>query len=144
MRATQVAGAQIIIWDGRPLYQQLMTGATNVGSRKDYALGFVALAAMQLGYWFAYRLQPHLRFRRNVLVGHLFCCIGEVSFLFIAALGTVVLLDHWREWQFVSWKAGMLVGMIFAFYCYERQFVGLGERMLKPPNDEVAEPTGSS
>jgi len=47
---------------------------------------------------------------------------------------TVVLLDHWREWQFVFWKAGMLVAMIFAFYCYERQFVGLGETVLRPPS----------
>jgi len=142
--AAQVAGAQIIIWDGRPLYQQLMTGATNVGSPKDYALDFMAIAVMQVGYWFAYRLQPRLRFRRNAVVGHLLCCIGEVSFLFIAALGTVVLLDHWREWQFVSWKAGMLVGMIFAFYCYERQLVGLGERMLKSVDNEVVQPTRSS
>ena len=139
--AVQVAGAHIIIWDGRPLYQQLVTGATNVGSPKDYALDFTAIVIMQVGYWAAYRLQPHLRFRRNVPVGHLLCCIGEVSFLFIAALGTVVLLDHWREWQFVLWKAGMLVGMIFAFYCYERQLVGLGERMLESVKKEVGEPT---
>jgi hypothetical protein len=77
--AVQVAGAHIIIWDGRPLYQQLVTGATNVGSPKDYALDFTAIVIMQVGYWAAYRLQPHLRFRRNVPVGHLLCCIGEVS-----------------------------------------------------------------
>ena len=132
------------IWDGRPLYQRLVTGATNLGSAKDYALGFVAIVVMQVGYWFAYRLQPHLRFRRNVFVGHLLCCIGEVSFLFIAALGTVVLLDRWHELQFVLWKAGMLVGMIFAFYCYERQLVGLGETMLKPLDDEAVEPARRS
>ena len=133
--AAQVAGSQIIIWDRRPLYQRLVTGATNVGSAKDCTLGFMAIVVMQLGYWLAYRLQPYLRFRRNVLVGHLLCCIGEVSFLFVAALGTIVLLDRWHELQFVLWKAGMLVGMIFASYCYERQLVGLGERMLKPPNN---------
>jgi len=98
-------------------------------------MGFAAIVIMQVGYWFAYCLQSRLRFKRNVIVGHLLCCIGEVSFLFIAALGTVTLLDHWREWQFVFWKAGMLFGIIFAFYCYERQFVGLGEAMLKPIND---------
>ena len=139
--AAQVAAAQIIIWDGRPLYQRLVTGATNVGSAKDYALGFVV---MQVSYWAAYRIQRHLRFRRNVFVGHLLCCVGEVSFLFIAALGTVVFLDRWHELQFVLWKAAMLVGMIFAFYCYERQLVGLGERMLKPSNNEVAEPNRRS
>ena len=136
----QVVGAQIIIWDGRPLYQRLVTGASNLGSARDYALGFTAILIMQAGYWVAYHLQPHLRFRRNVLVGHFLCCIGEVSFLFIAALGTVVLLDRWHQLQFVLWKAAMLVGMIFAFYCYERQLVGLGERMLDPSNNEVAEP----
>ena len=83
----QVIGAQLIIWYGRPLYQRLVTGATNLGSAKDYALGFTAILIMQVGYWFAYRLQPHLRFRRNVLVGHLVCCVGEVSFLFYCCSG---------------------------------------------------------
>ena len=140
----QIAGAQTLIWDGRPLYQRLVTGATNLGSAKDYALGFTAILLMQVAYWAAYRLQPYLRFRRHVLVGHLLCCIGEVSFLFIAALGTVVLLDRWHELQFVLWKAGMLVGMIFAFYCYKSQLVWLGERMLKPVNNELVEPDRSS
>jgi len=45
------------------------------------------------------------------------------------------LLDHWREWEFVLWKAGMLAGLIFAFYCHERQFVELGEVMLRPSGD---------
>jgi len=87
-----------------PLYQRLVTGATNVGSAKDYALGFMAIVVMEVSYWAAYRLQPHLRFRWNVLVGHLLCCIGEVSFLFIAVLGTVVLLDRWHDLQFALWK----------------------------------------
>jgi hypothetical protein len=125
----QVAGAQIVIWDGRPLYEKLVTGATKVGSPRDYALGLAAIVLMQAGYWFAYRRQPRLRFARHALIGHLLACAGAMSFLFVAALGTVILLDHWEEWSFVLWKACMLVAMMFAFYCYKRQLVGLGESM---------------
>lgn len=101
-------------------------------------MGFTAVIMMQMGYWFAYGVQRNLRFGRKVLIGHVLCCVGEVSFLFIAALGTVILLDHWHEWQFVFWKAGMLIAMIFAFYCYKRQLVGLGETMLKPTDETLS------
>jgi membrane-associated HD superfamily phosphohydrolase len=46
-------------------------------------LAIVAVIVIQVAHWIAFRLRPQLRFRRNVLVGHVLVFIGELSLFFM-------------------------------------------------------------
>jgi hypothetical protein len=59
---------------------------------------------IQIAHWLAFRLRPQLRFRRNVLVGHVLVFIGELSLFYINALAVVILFDRGAELDFVVWK----------------------------------------
>ena len=91
----------------------------------------LGLVLMQSAYWYARRLQPHIRFRHRVVLGHVLLCVSEVSFFFVSALATVAMFDHWKRSQFVLWKAMLLASAIFAFFCYKRQLASVGEALLE-------------
>jgi len=110
----QVVGAQVFFWDALPNYRELTDGAVVVGSPKDFAVAVFDLVIMQSAYCYARRLQPQVRFRHRVLLGHVLLCVSEVSFFFVSALATVAAVDHWKRSQFVLWKALLLVSAIFA------------------------------
>src|SRR6266480_3611323 len=127
----QVVGAQVFFWDALPDYQELTAGAVVVGTPRDFAIAVFGLVLMQSAYWYARRLQPEIRFRHRVVLGHVLLCVSEVSFFFVSALATVALFDHWKRSQFVFWKAMLLVSAIFAFFCYKRQLASVGDALLE-------------
>jgi len=109
-----------------------MTPATaRPGTPKDFVFAMFGLVVMQSAYWYAHRLQPEIRFRHRVVLGHVLLCVSEVSFFFVSALGTVAMFDHWRRSQFVFWKLTLLVSAIFAFFCYKRQLASVGDALLE-------------
>jgi hypothetical protein len=102
---------------------------------------------MQSAYWYARRLQPQIRFRHRVVLGHLLLCLSEVSFFFVSALATVAAFDHWKRGQFVLWKAMLVISAVFAFFCYKRQLASVGDALaeIHPEHAEKAaiEPKGT-
>jgi hypothetical protein len=143
----QVVGAQVFFWDALPDYQELTAGGEIAGTPQHFAIAVFGLVLMQSAYWYARRLQPQIRFRHRVALGHFLLCLSEVSFFFVSALATVAAFDHWKRSQFVLWKAMFLVSAIFAFFCYKRQLASVGDALLeiKPEHAEKAaiEPKGT-
>jgi hypothetical protein len=127
----QVVGAQVFFWDALPDYQELTAGKVVVGTPRDFGVALFGLVIMQSAYWYARRLQPEIRFRPRVVLGHVLLCVSEVSFFFVSALATVAAFDHWKRSQFVLWKAMLLVSAIFAFFCYKRQLASVGDALLE-------------
>jgi len=89
----------------------------------------------------AHRLQPQVRFRHRVVLGHVLLCVSEVSFFFVSALATVAMFDHWRRSQFVFWKLMLLVSAIFAFFCYKRQLASVGDALLEAQPERAGKAT---
>jgi hypothetical protein len=137
----QVAGAQVFFWDALPDYQELTAGEVVVGTPKDFAVAVFGLVIMQSAYWYSRRLQPQIRFRRRVVLGHVLLCVSEVSFFFVSALATVAMFDHWRRSQFVFWKLTLLASAIFAFFCYKRQLASVGDTLLEAPPQHAGKAT---
>lgn len=123
-----------MLWTGIPAYLRLRTSA-GAATLTEFALGLAAAVLMQMTYWPAYALQQHLRFRRNVVLGHVLVVIGEVSLFFTAALATVVAFDRFGEGEWVPWKLLILAAILFAASCYKRQLKALGESLIESPPD---------
>src|SRR4029079_8579389 len=84
----QVAGAQVFFWDALPDYRELTAGGEMAGTPQHFAVAVVGLAIMQSAYWYARRLQPQIRFRHRVVLGHLLLCHIEVRFFFLRAVSS--------------------------------------------------------
>ena len=137
----QVVGAQVFFWDALPDYRELTAGGEMAGTPQHFAVAVVGLVIMQSAYWYARRLQPQIRFRHRVVLGHLLLCLSEVSFFFVSALATMAMFDHWKRSHFVLWKAVLLVSAVFAFFCYKRQFARVGDALLEIRPEHVEKTT---
>ena len=133
--AAQAAGSQIIIWVGVPIYHRLHSGVNEGASPKEFVLALAAVAVMQVAHWIALPLRQRLRFRRNVVLGHVLVWIGELSLFFIAALATVIVFDRFHELEFAWWKALILAAMLFAVTSYKYQLMSLGTAMIETKPD---------
>jgi hypothetical protein len=135
--AAQVAGSQIILWHALPIYQRLITRGKGGSGPRDFALASAGVAIMQLGFWLAFRIQRHLRFRRMVLIGQVFLFVGEASFVFVSALATVVFFERWSEVEFSLWRLIVFVAILFAVFCYKTQLESLGNAMREPQSQST-------
>jgi hypothetical protein len=97
----------------------------------DFMFTAIVVIVMQVAHWVAFRLQPQLRFRRNVFLGHVLLFIGEISMFFISALAVVVLFDRGADLDFVLWKVLILVAILFAIFSYKNQLSKLGDSSIE-------------
>lgn len=136
--AGQAVGSQILIWGGLPVYQRLRSTAEGA-TASEFAIAFAAVALMQACHWPALALTRRLEFGRNVVLGHVLVCIGELSLFFVAALTASIAFDHFKELKLTLWKLFMLGAMVFAISAYKYQLMSLGESMIEAEPDDSTE-----
>jgi hypothetical protein len=141
--AVQMFGADFVVWDGLPAFQQLVLnpGQQVVITRYD-GLGIIAvLCVMQFAYWYRY-LRVAIPFRGpNLFLSHVFLFLGRLSFIFGSAFFSIVLFRHLPELGsdvdilLFGRRAVVLIVSLFALFCFslelERLGVGLGSDARK-------------
>ena len=128
----EAAGSQVIIWNGLPIYRRLISTGPEISGAgwKDFVLTVGAVTIMQLGHWLAFRLMPKIKFRRNVILGHVLGSIGELSLFFASALAVVIVFERFSELDISFWKLLILAAILFAVCCYKHQLATIGEKMI--------------
>lgn len=130
--AVQAAGTAVILWVGLPVYRCLLSDQREVATPDTFGSACIAIVVMQLAYWLAFRIQPTLRFRRNVVLAHVLLWLGELSYFFPHALAAVCLLDRFQELEktsFLPERLVMLASLLFAVYCFKHQLETVAEAM---------------
>jgi hypothetical protein len=134
----EAAGSQAIMWNGLPIYRRLTSQGTEGAGSKDFILTTLVVIVMQSAHWAAFRLQPQLRFRRNVFFGHVLAFTGEISMFFVSALAVVILFDRGAELEFVLWKVLLLLATLFSVFTYRYQLSKLGDSIIGGQPDAAA------
>jgi len=137
LMAAQMAGSQVLIWVGIPVYQRLHSAGGGGVSPQEIAIGLAATVLMQVAHWLSLPLKRRLRFRRNVLLGHVLGMIGEFSLFFSAALATFTLFDRFGELNLGPLKLFTLAAMLFAVSSYKYQLMSLGEAMIEAEPEQT-------
>jgi hypothetical protein len=143
LMAAQMAGSQVLIWVGIPVYQRMHSAGGEKVSPQEIGIALAATALMQVAHWLALPLKRRLRFRRNVLLGHVLVMIGEFSLFFSAALATFTLFDRFGELKLGPLKLLTLAAMLFAVSSYKYLLMSLGEAMneAEPEAPEQTNPS---
>lgn len=139
---TEAAGSQVIMWSGLPIYRRLLLPGTEGASSSNFALAAIVVIVMQVAHWFAFRLRPRVRFRRNVFLGYVLVFIGELSMFFVSALAVLILFDRGAEFDFVLWKVILLAAILFAIFAYKYQLSKLGDSIIEGQPDTASEGSG--
>jgi hypothetical protein len=136
--AVQFAGNQLILLGGLPIYQRLLTPGGHGVSTWEVTIAIAAVIVMQAAHWPATRLRQTLRFRRNVILGHILNWLGELSIFFTAALCTIIAFNRFGEAPLALWKLSGLAAITFAVSAYKYQIMSVGAALIE--GDRGAEP----
>jgi len=132
--AVQIIGASFFIWEALPTFRQLML---NPGEQFPYLpYGKFAtigtLVVMQGAYWYRQLRVPIPSFDPNLIWNHLLLFLGRISFIFGGALFSVVFfrhlpqLDHGVDIPVIARRGTLLVGSLFALFCFSVELERLG------------------
>ena len=95
------------------------------------------VALGQACYWYRLRNVPVPAGYRNVALGHLFAFASRLSFIFGGALFSLYFLRHAPVLTLslldTIWRGGLLIGVLFALYCYTLELERLGVSLQMPP-----------
>jgi hypothetical protein len=133
----QITGALLFVWKELPAFNQLLG---NPGEQLPYipyddltTIGI--LLAMQVAYWYRLRRIPIPFQGPNLILSHLFLFLGRLSFVFGAALFSVVFfrhlpaLDYRADALLMAGRGLLLGGALFALFCLTLEMERLGNAL---------------
>ena len=131
--AAQTAGAAIVIWNGAPIYRQIVTDASRHQPQKATLLWAVAAVVMlQSGYWLRLRFHPTLPRWENVVFSHIVLFLGRLSFILAAATFSVVFFLRPEGLHLPFSRVVLLLSVLFSMFCYSLELEWLGKAFHRP------------
>ena len=132
--AVQIIGAVFLITTVLPDFRQL---ALYPGEQLPYLRGddfalIVALIIMQVAYWVRLQRIPIPYQGSSIILSHVLLFLGRLSFIFGGALFAVVFfrhvpeLDHRADALLMARRGLLLIGMLFALFCFALELERLG------------------
>jgi hypothetical protein len=132
--AVQIIGAIFLVTTVLPDFRQL---ALYPGEQLPYLRGddfalIVALVIMQVAYWVRLQHIPIPFQGSSLILSHMLLFLGRLSFIFGGALFAVVFfrhvpeLDHRADALLMARRGLLLIGMLFALFCFTLELERLG------------------
>jgi hypothetical protein len=130
----QIACAIFVVGTVIPAFRELSLhlGEQSENDSYDRYTTIFVLLSMQAAYWYRFLAVP-IPFRTpNAILSHLSLFIGRMSFIFGAALFSLVIFRHLPELGkdvdlIISTRRGLLLfGLLFALFCFTLEWERLG------------------
>lgn len=130
--AVQTVGAAIILWNGIPIYRQIVADASQHTPKPEtLILAVVAVMLIQGAYWLRQRLELPLPQQGNSLLGHLVLFLARLSLIFATAMFSVVFFLQPEGLQISSSRVVALVAVLFSMFCYTLELERLGRALYR-------------
>jgi hypothetical protein len=142
----QIIGALFFFLNVLPSFRQLLLNPGEQPPNDPHAdlMTLVAVVLMQIAYWYR-QLRVAIPFLGpNVILGHVFLFFGRLSFIFGSALFAAVFFRHLPELEqgadiLLSIRRGiLLVGSLFALFCFTLELERLGQALGNGPESPPA------
>ena|SRR5690349_12711330 len=135
--AIEVAGMVLILWDGVPIFRNIVQFQQAV-TRDDETILLIAVLCIQLTYWKWLRREPPFDLPVLPLAGHVVLFIARLSFIFASSVFSFVVYraSNMFEFTFVRSFLGLMV--LFSVFCFMRHVEKVGNMMLSGHRAKVA------
>ena len=138
---TQTAAATFLFWLVFPLFRHMIL---RLGEPQDIdiVVEFEILAGtviLYTAYWARYRWIAIQAPFQNAFIGHLFQFASRISFFFGGALFSALFFRHLPELSVLptmsdlARRAIIVLGVLFALFCYSVELDRLGKAIEQPP-----------
>jgi len=129
---TETLGVAIFLWDGVPLYNQVIRDVS--GHKPQPGVLWWALAAtvlIQGSYWLRARSKQPPPWSGHPVISHALLFVGRLAFVFVTSVFSFVFLVHYEELDVPLHRTVLLLMLLFSMFCWtldlERFAKALGE-----------------
>jgi hypothetical protein len=138
---TQTAAATFLFWLVFPLFRQMIL---RLGEPQDIGMGveigiLAGTTLLYAAYWARYRWVLIRAPFQSALIGHLVQFASRISFFFGGALFSALFFRHLPELSVLPTlgdlgrRAVIVLGVLFALFCYSLELDRLGKAIEEPP-----------
>jgi hypothetical protein len=127
--AVEVAGMIMILWDGIPIFRQLIH-FQQITTQRDEIILLVAVALIQFTYWERLRLDPPFDLPRQELVAHLVLFTSRLSFIFASSIFSFAVYRYSNVLEVSPFRSVIMMGVLFSVFCFTRHLEKIGNLML--------------
>ncbi len=129
--AVETAGAAAILWDGIPIYRDMMRDIS--GHRPQpgvlwwaWAGAILALSAYVLRVW----LRPPMPQSSHAIAGHIISFVGRLSFVAATSTFSLVFINHFGELNLPPYRMAVILVLLFAIFCWNLELERLAKSLI--------------
>lgn len=129
----QTVGAALILWNGVPIYRQILMDPSRNEQRTDrLVLAVASVVLIQVAYWLRMRFRLEPPRRGHVVLGHFASFVARLSFIFGSAVFSVVFFARLSELSISPLRMIVLLAVLFSLFCYTLELERLGKALHGP------------
>jgi hypothetical protein len=125
----EVAGMVLILWDGIPIFRQLIN-FQQVTTERDAIILLVAVALVQFTYWKRLRHDPPFDLPRQQLAAHILLFASRLSFIFASSIFSFVVYRYSDVFELARIRSLLMMAVLFSVFCFTRHLEKIGNLML--------------
>ena len=125
----EIAGMIMILWDGIPIFRQLVQFQQITTGRTQIIL-LIAVAFVQFTYWKRLRHDPPFDLPQQQLVAHIILFISRLSFIFASSIFSFVVYRYSDVFQLSFDRSLLMMAVLFSVFCFTRHLEKIGNLML--------------
>ena len=128
--AIQTAAAGLIIWNGLPIYRQLVADPTkHVPQRSTLVWSAGTVALIQVAFWLCRRLYPKLPQGGHFLISQVVLFLGRLCFVIATSTFSVVFVLRPHQLTLPPLRVALLLAVLFSVFCYTQELDRLGRAL---------------
>jgi len=131
---TETIGVALILWDGVPLYRQVVRQISS--HRPEPGIVWWAVTAvilLQVSYWLRMRLQLPVPWSGHPFIAHAILFVGRISFVFATSVASFVFLNNFEKLNLPPHRTVMLLALLFSMFCWTLELDRLGKGLAAKP-----------
>ena len=125
---SEFVGMFLILWDGIPIFHQLVR-LQQVTTEHDEILLLIAAALIQFSYWKCLRYDPPFVLPRQQFVAHILLFFSRLSFIFPSAVFSFVVYRSLDLLHLNLTRSLLMMVVLFSVFCFSRHLEKLGNLM---------------
>lgn len=125
----EIAGMIMILWDGIPIFRQLIK-FQQITTGRDEIILLTAVVLIQYTYWKRLRHDPPFDLPQQQLVAHLVLFASRLSFIFASAIFSFAVYRYSDVFELHLIRSILMMAVLFSVFCFTRHLEKIGNLML--------------
>lgn len=127
--AIEITGMVLILWDGVPIFRNLIR-FQHTATAADSTILMIGVLCIQMTYWKWLRPDPPFNLWKLPLTGHIMLFVARLSFIFASSVFSLVVYRASDMFEFTFLRSFVGTMVLFSVFCFTRHLEKFGNLLM--------------